>query len=344
MQISSSYCQLPGVNTFRMADVSSAPAQQETPNDPTADAPVLTPYPPGWMDPQQLPSNLLPPYPTDPAPYPPPVPYMNPMPPQPVFIINIAPPQENDVSKSENSIMDSPVATDPQPSELIVDTSFEDKTIRRAFTRKVFTVVTVQLLITFSVVCIFTFSEVVQKAVQRNIWVYLSSYIVFMLVSLCLTFSSSFSRKHPWNLVALGVVTLSLSYMVGTVASYHDTTAVSIAMGSTLVISFTIVIFSVQTRVDFTICNGILLVLSVDLLMFGFFCIFFHSTALQVLYGCLGALLFATFLAVDCQLVMGREKYSLNPEEYVFAALILYLDIITIFLYLLILLGGSSNS
>ncbi|MBN3315713.1 LFG1 protein, partial [Atractosteus spatula] len=141
-----------------------------------------------------------------------------------------------------------------------------------------------------------------------------------------------------------GTVTLSLSYMVGTVASFHDTTAVLIAMGSTLAIAFAVISFSAQTRVDFTYCNGLLLVLAVDLVMFGFFCCFFYSSVLQVLYGSLGALLFSLFLAVDSQLVLGRQKYALSAEEYVFAALILYLDIIMVFLYLLILLGGSSNN
>ncbi|KPP67497.1 protein lifeguard 1-like [Scleropages formosus] len=329
-----------------MADISSAPIPQKTPNDPGAPGSAPPPYPHGEVNQQQPPSYMSPPYPAHPALYPPSVCSVAPEPPQPGFVINIAPPGEDGISKAEEPEikMDSSVVGVLPDSGPIVDTTFEDKTIRRAFIRKVFTVVTVQLLITFSVVCIFTFSEVVQKAVQRNIWIYLSSYIIFVVVALCLTFSSSFSRKHPWNFVALGVVTLSLSYMVGTVASFHSTTAVAIAMGATLIISFTIVIFSAQTRVDFTICNGILLVLAVDLLMFGFFSIFFHSTVLQIVYGCLGALLYAMFLAVDCQLVMGREKYCISPEEYVFAALILYLDIIMIFLYLLILLGGSSNN
>uniref|UniRef100_A0A673X6C2 Si:ch211-284o19.8 n=1 Tax=Salmo trutta TaxID=8032 RepID=A0A673X6C2_SALTR len=208
---------------------------------------------------------------------------------------------------------------------------------------QVFSVVTLQLLVTFSIVCVFTFSSVVRVAVQSNIWIYLSSYILFAVVAISLSYSNSFSRSHPWNLVGLSVVTLTLSYLVGTVASFHDTTAVVIAMGATVAISFTIIIFSAQTRVDFTICNGILLVLAVDLLMFSFFCSFFYSNVLQIVYGSLGALLFSLFLAIDCQLVMGRQKYALDPEEYVFAALILYLDIINIFLYLLIIMGGSSK-
>ncbi|MBN3301440.1 LFG1 protein, partial [Amia calva] len=222
--------------------------------------------------------------------------------------------------------------------------AFEDKIVRRAFIRKVFCVLALQLLVTFSVVCVFTFSKRVKKAVQENLWAYLSSYILFVIVALVLQFSGSIRRRHPWNLLALGLVTLSLSYMVGAVASFHDTTAVLFAMGTTLVIVFGIIIFSIQTRVDFSYCNGLLLVLALDLLMFGLFSCFFYSTILQVLYGALGALLFSVFLAVDAQLVLGREKYALSPEEYVFAALLLYLDIIMIFLYLLILLGGGSSN
>jgi len=114
--------------------------------------------------------------------------------------------------------------------------SFEDDTIRKAFIRKVriscrlpatvnvlivlnsgpdcyfqylfppaqvFSVVTIQLLVTFTVVCVFTFSKTVKTAVQGNIWVYLSSYIIFAVVSMCLAVCSTFSRTHPWNLLGL---------------------------------------------------------------------------------------------------------------------------------------------
>ncbi|XP_076149821.1 protein lifeguard 1 isoform X2 [Alosa pseudoharengus] len=221
---------------------------------------------------------------------------------------------------------------------------FENKSIRRAFIRKVFCMVTLQLLFTFSVVCVFTFSSTVRDYVQKNFWMMISSYVIFLVVSLVLIFCRSFSRRHPWNLVGLGLVTLSLSYLVGTLASFYSTTAVIIAMGSTLAVSFSIIIFSAQTKLDFTICNGILVVLSTSFLMFGFFSIFYYSAILNVVYGFIGALIFSLFLVVDCQLVMGRQTYGLSPEEYVFAALIIYLDIINVFLYILLMLGGGSRS
>lgn len=224
-------------------------------------------------------------------------------------------------------------ASDTTP--IISSFSFDDKTVRRGFVRKVFCILTLQLLFTFSVVCIFTFSSVVKKAVQTNLWAYLSSFIVFFVVAIILSCCRSFSRRHPWNIVALVVVTLSLSYMVGTVASFHDTTVVVITMAITLAISVAIIAFSAQTRYDFTICYGVLLILAVDLIMFGIFCTFYYSYISDVAYGCLGALLYSLFLMIDCQLMMGMMSHRLNPEEYIHAALTMYLDIILIFLFLL---------
>ncbi|KAF1384102.1 hypothetical protein PFLUV_G00138790 [Perca fluviatilis] len=218
---------------------------------------------------------------------------------------------------------------------LIASSSFNDKTVRRAFVRKVFSILTLQLLFTFGVVCVFTFSSVIKEAVQANMGVYLSSVIIFFVVATALSFCESFSRRHPWNIVGLAVVTLSLSYMVGTTASFYNTTAVVITMGATLAISVAIIAFSAQTRYDFTICYGVLLILVVDMIMFGFFCTFYYSYITDILYGCLGALLYSLFLMVDCQLMMGMMSYRLDPEEYINAALMLYLDIVLIFLYLL---------
>lgn len=48
-------------------------------------------------------------------------------------------------------------------------------------------------------------------------------------------------------------------------------------------------------------------------------------------------------MVYDVQLIMGGRKYELSEEEYVFGALILYVDIINILLILLYLFGGKGN-
>lgn len=47
------------------------------------------------------------------------------------------------------------------------------------------------------------------------------------------------------------------------------------------------------------------------------------------------------YMVFDTQLILGgkNRKYQVSPEEYVFAALNLYLDIVTLFLLLLQLIG-----
>ena len=47
---------------------------------------------------------------------------------------------------------------------------------------------------------------------------------------------------------------------------------------------------------------------------------------------------------MDTQLMMGgNKKYSISPEEYIFAALNLYIDIIMLFLYILEIIGIAKN-
>ncbi|XP_076004499.1 protein lifeguard 1-like [Genypterus blacodes] len=220
-------------------------------------------------------------------------------------------------------------------SPLLASSSFDDSTVRRGFVRKVFCIVTLMLLFTFTVVCVFTFSNVVKEAVQQNLGAYISSFVIFIVVAIALSCCKSFSRRHPWNIVALVVVNLSLSYMVGTIASFHNTTSVVITMGVTIAVSVAIIIFSLQTRFDMTIWSGVLLILVVDLMMFGIFCTFYYSYITELLYGCLGALLYSLILMIDVQLMTGSMSHRVDPEDYVNAALNVYLDIVLIFLYLL---------
>ena len=57
-------------------------------------------------------------------------------------------------------------------------------------------------------------------------------------------------------------------------------------------------------------------------------------------FGSVGALIFSLYIVYDTQMMMGgKHKYSLSPEEYIFAALNLYLDIINLFRYVLCIVG-----
>jgi hypothetical protein len=61
-------------------------------------------------------------------------------------------------------------------------------------------------------------------------------------------------------------------------------------------------------------------------------------------YASIGAFIFSCYIIFDTQLMMGGgHRYALDPEEYIFASLNLYLDIINLFLFILQIIGNARN-
>ncbi|XP_076820676.1 protein lifeguard 2-like isoform X1 [Clavelina lepadiformis] len=224
--------------------------------------------------------------------------------------------------------------------------SFSDLSVRRIFIRKVFITLGLQLLFTFGIVCVFTLIDSVKEFVQYNPGLYYAAYAVFLVMYFVLVCSVTAARKHPYNLIMLILLTIALTYMVGTISSFYDIYAVLMGLAITVGVCLTVILFSMQTKFDFTKCGGLIFILLMVLVLYGFLTIFtwHYYWYVQVVYGALGALVFTLFLAFDVQLVMGGRKYELSPEEYIFGSLVLYIDIIYIFLFILAIFGGSSRS
>jgi len=116
-----------------------------------------------------------------------------------------------------------------------------------------------------------------------------------------------------------------------------------IAAGICIVLSLALTVFSLQTKIDFTYFTGLAFMLLLCLIIFGIFAAIFPSNTANIAYSVLGAMLFSFYLVIDTQLMLGgKHRYSISPEEYIFAALNLYLDIINIFIYILALFGNKN--
>uniref|UniRef100_A0A1I8GI27 Protein lifeguard 1 n=1 Tax=Macrostomum lignano TaxID=282301 RepID=A0A1I8GI27_9PLAT len=223
---------------------------------------------------------------------------------------------------------------------------FSDPAMRRGFITRVYAVLMLQLLVTGIVVSVFTFSESVKKWVHTNLLFYYISFGLFIVVYLVIMCCKSVRRRFPCNMICLSIFTLAFSYMTGCIASFYNTQGVLIAMGICSIICIAISIFAVQTKIDFTMCSGLILVISLVFILFALACSISYavvgaSRLLDCVYGGVGALVFSIFLVYDTQQVVGGRKYELSPEEYVSGAMQLYLDVVYIFIYLLPL--GSSN-
>ncbi|KAM8981328.1 protein lifeguard 2 [Sminthopsis crassicaudata] len=231
--------------------------------------------------------------------------------------------------------------------EIFTTFSWDDPNVRRIFVRKVYSILMIQLLMTVGVVALFTFCEPVKMYVQSNPAWYWASYAVFFMTYLILACCSGPRRYFPWNLILLSIFTLSMAYLTGMLSSYYNTKSVLLCLGITALVCLSVTLFSFQTKFDFTSCQGILFVLLMVMFFSGILLAiilpFQYVPWLHGIYAVLGAIVFTMFLAFDTQLLMGNRRYSLSPEEYIFGALNIYLDIVYIFSFFLQLFGTNRD-
>ncbi|KAM3667758.1 protein lifeguard 3 [Ammospiza nelsoni] len=220
---------------------------------------------------------------------------------------------------------------------------WEDRKVRHAFIRKVYAIISLQLLVTVGIISVFTFVHPVRSFVQRNVAIYYASYAVFLVTYLVLACCQGPRRRFPWNIILLSIFTLAMGLMTGTIASMYNTKAVLIAMLITAIVAIVVTIFCFQTKVDFTSCPGLFCVLGIVVMVTGIITAivlsFKYVPWLHMLYAAIGAIAFTLFLAYDTQLVLGNRKNTLSPEEYIYGALTIYTDIIYIFTFLLQIVG-----
>ncbi|KAF5294603.1 hypothetical protein FQA39_LY13362 [Lamprigera yunnana] len=226
---------------------------------------------------------------------------------------------------------------------------FSDKSIRRGFIRKVYAILMAQLLITAAIISYFLFDRGAQTFVKDNSWVIFVAFGILFVSMIALACCGEVRRKSPANYILLGLFTLAESFMLAVVASQYKAAEVLMAVGITAAICLALTLFAFQTKWDFTMCGGFLFVCVIVLLIFGLVASILAATGngskvLSLVYASLGALLFSVYLVYDTQLMLGgNHKYSISPEEYIFAALNLYVDIINIFIYILTIIGASRD-
>jgi len=225
--------------------------------------------------------------------------------------------------------------------------SFSNKAIRHAFIRKVYLILTLQLSFTLGIVALFTLHEDTKMWVQRHSWIYWCSYGVFLVTYITIMCCGSVRRKHPWNLILLCLFTAAFTYMVAMISSFYSTYIVLMATGLTAGICLLLTLFAVQTKWDFTGCGMFLCVASLVVMLFGIAALivgmFTNIGILNLVYAGLIALLFSMYLVYDTQQIVGGRKHEISPEEHIYGAVILYVDIMQIFMALLSLVGSSDS-
>ncbi|KAH8284560.1 hypothetical protein KR018_004300, partial [Drosophila ironensis] len=190
-----------------------------------------------------------------------------------------------------------------------------------------------QFLVTCAVIALFVYCQPAKLFVRNNPVVLIVALVISLIVLLMIACFESFARKHPVNFICLGIFTLSMALFLGTISSFANPIMVIASVGVTALLVTALAVYAIQTKYDYTATGCVAIAIMIILMILLPTRIWGPSVFKNLLTGSLFALIACFFFIYDMQAIIGgSHSISFDPEDYVFAALTLYIDIIRIFL------------
>ncbi|GBF92842.1 hypothetical protein Rsub_05461 [Raphidocelis subcapitata] len=236
-----------------------------------------------------------------------------------------------------------PPPVDPESQQMADDMSFATTSMRNAFVRKVLGIVTIQLIVTAAVAAACMFVPEVQATVRRYPGMYYAAWGLAFGLMLVISCVEKARRQFPINVILLGLFTLAEAFLVGMITAFHKVEAVMLAFIVTSAAVAALTIFAMNTKIDATKWGVLLFPLSIVLMVLVVIGIFWRQRILYLAISGIAAMLFSAYLVYDLQAIMGGRHASYSPDEYVAAAMSIYLDVINMFIAILNIIGLVSN-
>ncbi|KAK4713824.1 hypothetical protein R3W88_019731 [Solanum pinnatisectum] len=216
----------------------------------------------------------------------------------------------------------------------------EENDLRWGFIRKVYYILASQILLT----TIASAGTVLYLPVN-NILHGKTILLILLILPLLLLLPLYFYRqKHPLNFVFLGLYTITLSISIGIACATIDGKIVleALILTSAVVLSLTGYTFWASKRgQDFSFLGPILFASLIVLFLTGFLQLFFPlGSTVNAIYCAISAIVFCVYIVYDTYKLIKRFTY----DEYIWASVNLYLDILNLFLDILRLLRPRNTT
>lgn len=225
------------------------------------------------------------------------------------------------------------------------DTSIQ-MSVRTGFIRKVYGILSIQLLITFGAVLFCQIKPIKyfifkNQALAAGLLIFSTS--LFLILFLTLACCRGISRKVPYNYLFLFAITFCQAISCAITSSIYSFQIVAIALVLTIVATLAISFYACTTKNNFSTCRIGLYVLFSQMFTIGIIAVLFRVQALYTFYTFCMTICVGIYLVYDTQLIMGKLGVGYSIDDYIFASLEIYMDIIRLFLLILRILGNSSR-
>lgn len=227
-----------------------------------------------------------------------------------------------------------------------------EQSMRRGFIVKTYGILLSQLFITLCFIFL-GFNEAVFNSIMHN-WdlhrIFLVISLVIMITILFMFFCCRETTKQvPLNYILLFGYTLCMSYYLLLLTTLFEPITVVFALGLTIMSTVGLTVYACKTKTDYTFCGFFLFSFLFALIFCGIFFpvgiytgIGFNAT--YGFYTIIGIFIYSIYLIYDTQLILGEFGLSYNVDDYVIAALNLYIDIIYLFIKILQIVGKLRGS
>ncbi|XP_015892042.2 protein LIFEGUARD 2 [Ziziphus jujuba] len=219
----------------------------------------------------------------------------------------------------------------------------ESPELRWAFIRKIYSILSLQLLATIAVATTVVSVRPIAHFFSTTT-TGLALYIVLIItpfIILCPLYY--YHQRHPVNYFLLGIFTITLAFAIGLTCAYTSGKVIleAVILTAVVVVSLTLYTFWAAKRGhDFNFLGPFLFGAVLVLIVFSMIQILFPlgRTSLMV-YGCLASIIFCGYIIYDTDNLIKRYSY----DEYIWASISLYLDVVNLFLALLTVFRAADS-
>lgn len=172
--------------------------------------------------------------------------------------------------------------------------------------------------------------------------------IVGLISSQCAIICCGLDKTVPLNYILLLIFTVCESFIVGiTVMRVKKPVIVLQAAGLTLGIVVALTIYAARTKTDFTLCGSLLYTMTMTFMISSIFIAIF-GLQMHFIMSAFAVFLFSFYLIYDTQMILNgtldtHKQYKMDEDSYIMGAMMLYIDIIQLFLHILSLLNSNDD-
>ena len=211
---------------------------------------------------------------------------------------------------------------------------------RMPFIRKVYGILFAQLLVTAMWI---GFVSLHREFFMNFFRVQIPLLIVAVVLELVCLYAlgcyRSVARSVPTNYILLSIFTFSFSYTASYSTILYDPSEIFAAAFLTAALVGGLTLYAIFTKTDFSFLFAFIWGMSLVLLATFIVAIFMRNRFISLLLSVLVITIVCLFIIYDTQMIIGEKSSQFSIDDYIFAAMVLYIDIMRLFLEILRVLG-----